>query len=469
VPKLTKSRIDAFPIPESGQASHWDSELRGFGVRVLPSGLKTFVLQYRNAEARSRRITLARVGVLTIEQARVEARAKLGEIARGCDPIDTREAARAAPTVADICDWYLEEAESGRLLGRRRLPIKASSLRMDRSRIERHIKPLIGSRKVGSLTPPDIAAMQADIAAGKSSRSRGAGRGRDTTGGVGAGSRTISTLHAVFGHAVRLGKIAVNPAHGVRRLAAGQRTRRLSAAEIGALGDAMRQAAERGEHPVGLAAVRLILLTGFRRNEAQALQRAWVDREADCVMFPDTKSGAQVRVVGAAAMELIEAQPEQPGNPYVFPSDWTGTYYKQVPDIVTRLCHAAQVEGVTPHVFRHTFASIAGELGYSELTIAGLLGHGKRGVTQGYIHIDELLRSAADAVSTKIAAILDGKEQQIATRRKSMPKPQVQPLIRSSATDAVDDNMLLATLAAQFANGGIDADQLRAAIGRIAA
>ncbi|MFS0773172.1 integrase arm-type DNA-binding domain-containing protein [Sphingomonas sp. 1P08PE] len=466
--KLTKTRIDALPIPASGQETHWDKELRGFGVRVLPSGLKTFVLQYRNADGRSRRLTLARCGVLTVEQARVEAKKRLGDVARGDDPIETRDAARAAPTVADICDWYLEEAESGRLLGRRRLPIKMSTLRMDRSRIERHIKPLIGARKVKSLGPPDIAAFQADVAQGKSSRSRGVGRGRDTIGGVGAGSRSISTLHAVFEHALRLGKIDNNPARGVRRLASGQRTRRLSVAELAALGEAMRTAADQGEHPVGLAAVRLILLTGFRRNEAQALQRGWVDFDADCVMFPDTKSGAQVRVVGAVAMELIEAQAEQPGNPYVFPSDWTGTWYKQVPDLVERLCKAAQIEGVTPHVFRHTFASIAGELGYSELTIAGLLGHGNRGVTQGYIHIDDLLRSAADAVAAKIAAVLDGKERRIAPRRRTVSQVPARPVSRSMPAE-VDDNMLIATLAAQFAGGGIDADQLRSAVARLAA
>ncbi len=463
--RLTRTRIEALPVPASGQETHWDSELRGFGVRVLPSGLKTFVLQYRNADGRSRRLTLARYGVLTVEQARVEAKKRLGDVARGDDPIETRDAARAAPTVADICDWYLEEAESGRLLGRRHLPIKMSTLRMDRSRIERHIKPLIGARKVKSLGPTEIAAFQADVAQGKSSRSRGVGRGRDTIGGVGAGSRSISTLHAVFEHALRLGKIDNNPARGVRRLASGQRTRRLSVAELAALGEAMRTAADQGEHPVGLAAVRLILLTGFRRNEAQALQRGWVDFDADCVMFPDTKSGAQVRVVGAVAMELIEAQAEQPGNPYVFPSDWTGTWYKQ---LVDRLCKAAQIEGVTPHVFRHTFASIAGALGYSELTIAGLLGHGKRGVTQGYIHIDDLLRSAADAVAAKIAAVLDGKERRIAPRRRTVSQVPARQLSRSLPAE-VGDNMLIATLAAQFANGGIDADQLRTAVARLSA
>ena len=74
------------------------------------------------------------------------------------------------------------------------------------------------------------------------------------------------------------------------------------------------------------------------------------------------------------------------GCPYVFPSDYGNSHYKQVPDVLVRLCVAARIEGVTAHTLCHTFGSIAGDMGYSELTIAALLGHGKRGVTQGYIH-----------------------------------------------------------------------------------
>ena len=80
-------------------------------------------------------------------------------------------------SVKEVCDWYLEQAEAGRLLGRNRRPIKASSLKSDRSRIEIHIKPLLGGRLVSRLTLNDIEGMQADIAAGKSARGRKKGRG----------------------------------------------------------------------------------------------------------------------------------------------------------------------------------------------------------------------------------------------------------------------------------------------------
>ncbi len=122
--------------------------------------------------------------------------------------------------------------------------------------------------------------------------------------------------------AVRWGKIESNPARGVRKLASAPRERRLSTAEIARLGTAMRTLAAAGEHPTGLAAIRLLLLTGFRRMECLALQRAWVDAEQRAIRLPETKTGPQMRVVGQAAIDLILAQPVTDGSPYVFPADW---------------------------------------------------------------------------------------------------------------------------------------------------
>ncbi|MDJ0448844.1 hypothetical protein [Methylocystis sp. JR02] len=121
-------------------------------------------------------------------------------------------------------------------------------------------------------------------------------RGGVTTGGEGVAARTMSTLHAVFEHAVRLGKIESNPAKGVRRLASTPRDSRRSRAEIEKLGKAMRSPEQEGEHPTGLAAVRFFLMTGFRRMEGLALERAWLNDEEGSIRFPDTKSGAQTRV-----------------------------------------------------------------------------------------------------------------------------------------------------------------------------
>lgn len=315
---------------------------------------------------------------------------------------------RAGMSVSEVCDWYLEEAEAGRILGRNRRPIKASTLKMDRSRIETHIKPLLGARLVSCLTLRDIEGMQADIAAGKSARGRKAGRGGKSTGGSGVASRTVGTLRGLLGHAARLKVVGKNPAEGVRQLAVERRQRRLSDDELRHLGNNMRTLAAEGEHPTGLAAIRMMLLSGFRRMEVLGLKRNCVSPRDHCVRFPDTKSGAQVRVLGEAAIPCVETAPGREGSPFVFPADWDDGHFIGVVRVLDRVCRKANLKEVTPHVLRHTFASVAGDLGFSELTIAGLLGHSARGVTQGYVHLDTALTVAADRVSAEIAKLLDG-------------------------------------------------------------
>jgi integrase len=404
--KLTKRIVESAALPAQGQIFIWDGELRGFGLRVAATGVRTFVLQFRNREGRSRRLALGRFGVFTVDQGRDLARIKLGEVAQGQDPADTRSAERGRIMVSELCDWYLQEAEKGRIIGRKRRPIKASTLYMDRSRIETHIKPLLGRRRVEALSAVDVEAMQADIAAGKTAKGPGLGRGRLTTGGPGAASRSVSTFHSLLAHAVRLGMIEKNPAFGVRRLAGKTRDRRLSVEEIIRLGQTMRDAEADGEHPVGIAVTRLIMITGFRLNEAAGLRHAWLNAAGGYIHFTDTKTDEQYRAIGTVAVQHILAQPQIAGCLYVFPSDAGNSQFTATDGVIGRLCKRAEIEGVTAHTLRHTFASVAGDLGFSELTIAALLGHAARSVTQRYIHVDDALKLAVERVSHRIAALL---------------------------------------------------------------
>jgi integrase len=410
MPRLTKRAVEALKEPSTGDAFLWDSELRGFGVRVKPSGTKTFIIQYRNAERRTRRLVIGSYGVLTVELARDLAQKKLASVVDGGDPSGERRAARQESTVSEVCDWYLREAESGRLLGRNRRPIKAASVAGDRSRIEQHIKPLIGTRIVAHLMLADIERLQADISVGKSARDRRPGRGGQTSGGVGAAGRTISTLRSLFNHARRLGIIEHSPANGVRVIASEKLKRRLSVGEVRHLGKTMSQMEREGEHPVGIAAIRTMLLSGFRRMEVLAMRKDWIEPDENCVAFPDTKSGPKLRVIGDAAISQLLAQGQRNTSTFVFPADWGDGHFIGVVRVLDRLCARAGLEKVTPHVLRHTFASIAGSLGFSELTISGLLGHGPRGVTQRYVHLDTALVIAADQVAAEISRLLDGGE-----------------------------------------------------------
>ena len=157
---------------------------------------------------------------------------------------------------------------------------------LDRSRITTHVKPLIGSRRVDSLTIADIEKFQADIAAGKTAKDR-EGRGGQTTGGTGVAGRTVGMLHTIFEQAARWGLIQQNPARGVRKVSTdNKRERRLSLGEISSLGRALRDTAE--ENPVALDVIRCLLMTGFRRMEVLGLQRAWMVLDESAVHFsPD--------------------------------------------------------------------------------------------------------------------------------------------------------------------------------------
>lgn len=410
--KLTKRALEAMKAPEKGkQAFLWDSELRGFGVRMLPSGLQTFVLNYRNAADKERRINLGRFGVMTVERAREQAKIKLGVIAAGEDPADTDDDPHHQQTVSALCDWYLKEAEAGRILGRRNRPIKKSTLAMDKSRIETHIKPLLGDRLAHTLKVADIEGMQSDIVAGKTAKPRGKSRGGAATGGPGVASRAVGTLQSILGHAARLDKIESHPSRGARKLASKKKMRRLSEIEIKKLGVAVRHAARNGEHPVGLAVVRFLLLTGFRISEGQGLQRPWLHAEAGYVSFPDTKGDAQIRAIGQAAADLVAGQPLRKDCPYVFPADVGDGHFTAAKACLARLCASVGIVGVTPHTLRHTFGSVAGDLGFSELTIRALLGHAAQSVTQGYVHIDEALKLAVTRTCEKVASLLDEEDK----------------------------------------------------------
>jgi len=409
MPKLTKVVVDKLKPDPDKEVFAWDTELRGLGVRIMPSGVATYILKYRNRAGRQRKLAIGRVGTLTPDQARTAAELRLAEVAQGGDPSADRQQIRRSITVAELCDLYAADAE-----GR----IKASTLKMDRSRIERHVKPLIGRHTVRSLTADDVAKLQTDIVNGKTAKER-TGRGGVTTGGKGVASRTIGMLGTILEFARKRKIVAENVARDVDKLPDGKQERFLTATEIGTLGATMRAAEANGESETAFAAIRFLLLSGCRRMEALALPEVWYDPSANCIRLGDTKSGAQVRAIGTAAFTAIAGTRRR--NGWVFPAARGKGHFVGLPKVLDRLCTAAKLEGVTLHVLRHTFAAVAAEMGFSELTIAGLLGHTVPGVTARYAHVpDGALVVAANRVSARIAAALDGTEQKVIELRPGL-------------------------------------------------
>ena len=405
MPKITKRLVDALRPDRNGKDVFvWDAgdgALKGFGIRTKPSGAASYFVQYRNKEGRTRRLVIGKIGTLAPDEARKLAGDALKVAAKGGDPSAERHAVRGAITVADLCELYLADAKSR---------IKASTWVLDRSRIETHVKPLIGRLTVRSLTAADIERMKADIIAGKTARPRN-GRGGNATGGPATAARTMGMLGTILEYArTSLKIIKENPARGLKKPPDQKQRRFLNIKEITKLGQAMRDAELVGENPIALAAIRLLLLTGLRRMEALALRHSSVDGPARCIRFDDTKSGPQLRPIGAEAVKLIEAQAVGNACPWVFPTSRGDGHFVGLPKVLERICARAGLEGITIHVLRHSFAAAAAEVGFSELTIAGLLGHSVPGVTARYAHVpDAALVSATNTVSARIASALDGK------------------------------------------------------------
>jgi Arm DNA-binding domain len=165
VPKLTKRVVDAADIRQKDYVL-WDDELPGFGLRIFASGKRSYVIQYRTA-GRSRRYTIGLHGVWTPETARQEAKAQLGRVAQGENPAEERQLDHQAITVKELCELYLRDLEAGLILGKGGRPKKATTIVTDTGRIQRHIIPLIGSRRVKDLVKADIDKVLKDIMAGK--------------------------------------------------------------------------------------------------------------------------------------------------------------------------------------------------------------------------------------------------------------------------------------------------------------
>lgn len=413
--KVSKRTVDALkPRPDGKDTTYFDAEVRGFGVRVRASGAKSYVLMYRNKFGQLRKFHIAPVGPgMTPDQARTKAVKLRGRIADGADPAADRNSERNAVTVAQLADEYLASAQ-----GR----IKASTLAVDKSRIERHVKPLLGSRTVTSLTPRDMEKFLRDVETGKSApkdapkgKTKGKrAKGGQTRGGSAVASRSLSMLGTILERAVRDGVIAKNPVRGIKRPKDQKKRPPFSFEAIAAVGKATRELEAAGENIVGLRAVRFLLMTGTRRMEALTLKWGFVDRKAHCLRFPDTKSGAQTRPIGRAALELLASFEPEDAKPsdFVFPSPASKAgYFVGLPKVWRRVAKRAGVSGVSIHGLRHWFASAAAAMDFSELTIAGLLGHTVKSVTGRYANApDSALVAAADRVSLRITDAMNGRK-----------------------------------------------------------
>ncbi|MFD0985502.1 tyrosine-type recombinase/integrase [Methyloligella solikamskensis] len=414
--KLSKSVVDRAQ-PKAGDYFIWDGELKGFGVKIAKGGRKTYVCKYRAGRGRSaptRRMTIGAHGSpWTTDQARAEARKVLGRAINGADPARERQEAKKQITVAELCDLYLEQGTGTK---------KPSTLATDRGRIERHIKPLLGKKKVPDVTRADIKRFLQDIASGKTANDEKTGpRGRAIVkGGKGTATRTVGLLGGIFSFAFDSGLITENPVRGVKRFPDNKGQRYLSQNELASLGQAFDKAAEEDTNPFAVAILKLLIFTGARRGEIEALKWKEVDLEAGYLRLADSKTGQKAILLSAGALEVLSQVQRFEGREHVFPSSSGDGYFVGTPKAWRKIREAAGLADVRIHDLRHSFASIAVSGGASLPIVGALLGHSDSSTTQRYAHLhDDPLKAASEAAGHKISASLSGGMRELRPVRDS--------------------------------------------------
>jgi integrase len=409
--KLTKRIADAAE-PRDSRYTIFDSVLSGFGLRVFPSGAKSWVLEYRPGEGgrrvAKRRVTIGRYGDLTPEQARKAAEKLLASVRMGQDPQGEKSALRASPTVAELAAAFME----GHVQSKR----KAKTGSLYEGLFRRTILPAIGNLKARDLTRARVAKLHLSL--------------RDTPYQA---NRVVAVIGSMYGYGQKHGLVpeGLNPARGIEKFAEKARERFLSVSELERLGAAIREAetdgtpwqtdpTKKSKHlPKGekrtrigthaAAALRLLIFTGARLREILHLRWSEVDLERGLLLLPDSKTGQKAIVLNAPAMAVLAQLPRV--GTYVIAGDSAGTPDEKPRSDLKKPWRAvskhAGLEGLRLHDLRHNFAAFGAGGGMGLPIIGKLLGHSQPQTTARYAHLDaDPLRRASNAIGSTLAAAM---------------------------------------------------------------
>lgn len=412
--RLGKAVVDgATPDPAGGRYIVWDSEIRGFGLLVLPSGVKSFILDYRTVEGVKRRLTIGKLGSVTPDQARKIAADASVKAKTGRDLNEEKQEARAALTVQDMLDIYLASPA---------FATKAESTQaIDRGRIERHLKPTLGKVYIGKLTADQVRGAYRAIIEGKTATTvktgfRGLAR---VQGGEGTAKKAILLLGAALEWARAEGHKAENPVKLIKLQPDKTRTTVIDGQDdyrrlFETLDEMEAQRRLRG--PV-VDAIRVITLTGARRSEVTGLRWRHVDLKAGVLRLPaeENKGGrksGEARVIGlpAAGQAIIARQPQGGPDDLVFrPAHGDAPLSLTKPWSAVR--QAANLpEGLGLHGLRHSLATSMAMAGAGANEIMTALGHRDISTSTKYVHFAQDKRQElAERAASHISAALEGK------------------------------------------------------------
>ena len=417
--RITKRIVDSLRPTDRDQFV-WDTDVRGFGIKVTSSGKRTYVIQYRlpgrGRRGFAKRIVLGDHGLLTPDEARKRAKQELGKVAQGLDPSAERSAQKGAPTVKEFGEAFLADVEA------RRKPATA----VEYTRLwKKHVIPAFGTKTVAAVTSVECRRLHRAM--------------RETPF---LANRVAAMLGAFFSFAAKEGLVPPrsNPAHEIEFYAEAPRDRFLTADEFRRLGEALNTAERIGlppapqhrrkaknpktrkhvpksssspipANPFAVAAIRLLALTGCRENEILSLRWDAVDLERGYLRFADTKTGRNARPLGASAAALIQSLPKIDGSPFVFPGAKEGEHLKEIKRVWYAALHTAKLKNVRLHDLRHSYASVPASSGESLLVLRSLLGHKRVATTERYAHLsDDPVKGAADRTANAIAQMLSARK-----------------------------------------------------------
>lgn len=402
--RITKRIVDA-ARPALREFTIWDSDLRGFGLRVRPSGSKTYVVVYRagmGRGAQQRRLTIGEPSdSLTAFQAREQAADILADVRLGGDPAGARGRRRKEPTISELCDRYLKEhvAVHNRASTRARLT----------PQLENKIKPALGKIKVSELTRARVKQWHHDLAHRGKPGSR-----RETT--YYEANRCLAVLSKILSLASTDWELRDdNPCRGLRRFPEKKRSRFYSELELRAiarvLDDAMRESTEL---PGVIAAIRLLALTGCRLSEILGLRWECVDIDRSEIFLADAKTGSRAATIGAPARALLTTMPRESDYVVCGLDSMKPLTVSAMEKAWGRVRDAAGIADGRLHDFRHTVGTYAGQAGLNAFAVRDLLGHSTLTMTARYVEKDtNPARAVADLVTGRIAAAMDGQEAEI--------------------------------------------------------
>lgn len=388
--KITKRAVDALAASKDQEVTLWDTEVKGFGLRVRGGGVKTYVLHYRAGSGRNaplRKFTIGKHGSpWTPDTARKEAERLLGLVRDGADPAADKNSHKAAPTVSELGDRFVtEHADTKR---------KPATAKQYRRLLDQFIGPAIGRKKVADVTRQDVMKLHSGMS--------------DTPYQA---NRVLALVSTLFTFAERVGQRpdGSNPARHVERFKEAARERMLSGEELARLGDALATSCE---SPYVVSLVKLLVFTGARLGEVLGMRWEWIDFERGEARLPDSKTGRKTIHLPAPALQVLANLPRMADNPYVICGERPLAHLIGVQRPWQRVRRAAGLDGLRIHDLRHAFASVAACSGLGLPIIGKLLGHTQAVTTMRYSHLAaDPLKAAAATVAGKIADAMRGNRE----------------------------------------------------------